>query len=120
MSDVDDLEFQAHLRAMEENDPGAREALAEFLNARAAESAEQELAYLAAGGPQEQPPGTEVVWPFTLDELDADERDQRVKSAPLSMTVNVGRSLIISHHEAFSDEEISAMETRHREASRPR
>jgi hypothetical protein len=56
---------------------------------------------------------------FTAEEraeLEAVERDIRMKSTPVAMMVNVGLSSITSP--LFSEEEISAMEVRHAAAQR--
>jgi len=114
MSDVDDREFEQHQWAVEQNLPGAREALTAFINRVAAEAAAERAAYELAGGPVEQPPGIEVIWAVPLAELDQEGRAERLDSVPVAMMVNVDKSLIVS--DLFDDAEISAMQTRHRVA----
>jgi hypothetical protein len=84
-----------HRWAIDHKLPEAREAMDDLLDRSAAVVAEEKRAYREACGPLEQLRGTKVIVARGLGELDAAERTARVKAAPVSVRVNVDRSLIV-------------------------
>jgi hypothetical protein len=60
-------EFEQHRWTIGQRFPGAREALDDAVERRAAEVAEEQRAYRDAGGTEERPPGTAVnMRPFSM------------------------------------------------------